>query len=149
VSPDDVTALMRDTSCGSLNPQDIFGTVATTRGWLSAGASQPLVAVGDIGDDVFTVYSNQAPLRLEGGDGNDLFTVRGFALAQTKTLGGDPVYGVDCNPNNPAYTDAQRADCEIVWINAQDQIAMPKLTSGFSTAAESDIRTGGGTNQVE
>jgi hypothetical protein len=26
---------------------------------------------------------------------------------------------------------------------------MPKLTSGFSTAAESDIRTGAGTNQVE
>ena len=28
-------------------------------------------------------------------------------------------------------------------------IAMPKLTSGFSTAAESDIRTGAGNNQVE
>src|SRR5260370_13016808 len=27
-------------------------------------------------------------------------------------------------------------------------IAMPKLTSGFSTAAESDIRTGSGQNQV-
>src|SRR6185437_5077278 len=106
VQPNDVTALERDTSCGSLNPQDVFGTIATTRGWLSAGASQPLVAVGDIGNDVFTVYSNQAPLRLEGGDGNDLFTVRGFALTQTKTLGGDPVNGVDCNPNNPAYTDA-------------------------------------------
>ena len=26
---------------------------------------------------------------------------------------------------------------------------MPRLTSGFSTAAESDIRTGAGTNQVE
>ncbi|HEV8460189.1 MAG TPA: Calx-beta domain-containing protein [Gaiellaceae bacterium] len=149
VAPNDVTALTRDTSCGSLNPQDVFGTVATTRGWLSAGASQPLVAVGDVGDDVFTVYSNQAPLRLEGGDDNDLFTVRGFALAQTKTNGGNPVTGVDCDPNNPTYTAAQRADCDIVWINAQDQIAMPKLTSGFSTAAESDIRTGAGTNQVE
>src|SRR5260221_6404365 len=133
---------MRDTSCGSLNPQDVFGTVATTRGWLSAGASQPLVAVGDVGDDVFTVYSNQAPLRLEGNDGNDLFTVRGFALAQTKLNGGDPT-APDCDPS------PSTPDCEIVWINAQDQIAMPKLTSGFSTAAESDIRTGAGTNQVE
>ena len=82
--------LTRDTSCGSLNPEDIFGTVATTRGWLSAGASQPLIASGDTGDDVFTVYANQAPLRLEGGDDNDLFVVRGFALAQTKLNGGDP-----------------------------------------------------------
>ena len=119
------TALTRDTSCGSLNPQDIFGTVATTRGWLSAGASQPLVAVGDVGDDVFTVYSNQAPLRLEGGDGNDLFIVRGFALAQTKTNGGNPTTA-------PTATRARaNTDCEIVWINAQDQIAMPKLTSGL------------------
>src|SRR6185503_85853 len=149
IQPNDVTALTYNTSCAGLNQQDIFGTVATTRGWLSAGVSQPLVAVGDVGDDVFTVYSNQAPLRLEGGDGNDLFTVRGFALAQTKTNGGNPTTGVDCNPNNPAYTDQQRADCELVWINAQDQIAMPKLTSGFPTAAESDIRTGAGTNQVE
>ncbi|MFZ1879461.1 MAG: hypothetical protein WAU41_04785, partial [Gaiellaceae bacterium] len=143
IAPNDVTALTYDTSCGSLNPQDVFGTVATTRGWLSAGASQPLVAVGDKGDDVFTVYSNQAALRLEGGDDNDLFVVRGFALAQTKTNGGNPVTGKDCDP------DPTTPDCEIVWINAQDQIAMPKLTTGFSTAAESDIRTGSGTNQVE
>ena len=99
--------------------------------------------MGDKGDDTFVVYSNQAPLRLEGGDDNDLFVVRGFALAQTKTNGGNPVTGADCTPSptNP--------DCEIVWINAQDQIAMPKLTTGFSTAAESDIRTGSGQNQVE
>ena len=138
-----VEALTYDTSCAGLNQQDVFGTVATTRGWLSAGASQPLVAVGDVGDDVFTVYSNQAPLRLEGGDDNDLFVVRGFALAQTKTNGGDPATGTDCDP------DPNDPDCEIVWINAQDQIAMPRLTTGFSTAAESDIRTGSGTNQVE
>ena len=30
-----------------------------------------------------------------------------------------------------------------------NQIAMPRLTSGFSTAAETDIRTGAGTNQVQ
>ena len=69
------------TSGGSLTTQDVFGTVATTRGWLSAGNHSPLVAVGDKGDDVFTVYSNQAALRLEGGDDNDQFVVRAFALA--------------------------------------------------------------------
>ncbi|MFL6033492.1 MAG: hypothetical protein ACJ74I_00290, partial [Gaiellaceae bacterium] len=136
--------LTRDTTGGSLNPQDVFATVATTRGWLSAGASQPLVAEGDKGDDEFIVYSNQAPLRLEGGDDNDLFVVRGFALAQTKKNHGDPT-AADCNPATASAAD----HCDIVWINAEDQIAMPRLTKGFSTAAESDIRTGSGTNQVE
>ena len=71
-----------NTSGGSLTAQDVFTTIATTRGWLSAGASQPLVAKGGSGDDEFTVYSNQATLRLEGEDDNDLFVVRAFALAE-------------------------------------------------------------------
>ena len=122
------------TSGGSLTTQDVFGTVATTRGWLSAGATSPLVAVGDKGDDVFTVYSNQAAVRLEGGDDNDQFIVRAFALAQTTG---------NCSPNVNDPT------CEIVWRDAAAGVAMPRLTSGFSTAAETDIRTGGGNNQVQ
>ena len=38
---------------------------------------------------------------------------------------------------------------EIVWIDPVQEIAQPKLTKGFSTAAETDIRTGAGNNQVE
>ncbi|HEX5279640.1 MAG TPA: hypothetical protein VFW28_06150 [Micropepsaceae bacterium] len=110
----------------SLTPQSIYGTVATTRGWLSAGATSPLLAQGGEGNDTFTVYSNQAPVRLEGDDGNDLFTVRAFALAET-----DPTTG------------------DIKWIDPEQQIAQPKLTRGFSTAATTDIRTGAGNNQVE
>ncbi|MGY3658239.1 hypothetical protein [Bradyrhizobium sp. USDA 376] len=110
----------------SLTPQSIYGTVATTRGWLSAGATSPLVAEGGTGDDTFTVYSNQSPLRLEGDDGNDLFTVRAFALAETNPVTGD-----------------------IVWVDPVQEIAKPKLTRGFSTAAETAIRTGAGANQVE
>jgi hypothetical protein len=110
----------------SLTPQSIYGTVATTRGWLSAGATSPLLAEGGSGDDSFTVYSNQATLRLEGDDGNDIFTVRAFALAQT-----DPITG------------------DIVWIDPVQHIAQPRLTRGFSTAAETNIRTGAGSNQVE
>src|SRR6185295_13672000 len=81
-----------NTNGGSLTPEDVFTTVATTRGWLSAGASQPLVAKGGAGDDEFTVYSNQATLRLEGEDDNDLFVVRAFALAETY----DTVTGLAC-----------------------------------------------------
>jgi hypothetical protein len=110
----------------SLTPQSIYGTVATTRGWLSAGATEPLLAQGGAGDDSFTVYSNQAVVRLEGDDGNDLFTVRAFALAQT-----DPITG------------------DIVWVDPVQEIAQPALTKGFSTAAETAIRTGAGDNQVE
>ncbi len=113
----------------SLTPQSIYGTVATTRGWLSAGATSPLLAQGGQGNDTFTVYSNQAAVRLEGDDGNDLFTVRAFALAETINTG---------TPNE-----------EIDWIDPEKMIARPKLTAGFSTAAETDIRTGAGNNQVE
>ena len=55
--------------------------IATTRGWLSPGIHAPLVATGGTGNDEFVVYSNQAELRLEGDDDNDLFIVRAFALA--------------------------------------------------------------------
>ena len=55
--------------------------IATTRGWLSPGIHAPLVATGGTGNDEFTVYSNQAELRLEGDDDNDIFIVRAFALA--------------------------------------------------------------------
>src|SRR5207253_1910355 len=90
---------------------DAFATVATTRGWLSAGASQPLVALGGAGDDTFVVYSNQAPLRLEGDLGGDAFVVRAFALAQTTG---------DC-------TGVGHPSCEIVWRDAANQVAMPLL----------------------
>ena len=141
-NPVNTTTNTRDTSGGSLTPADVFGTVATTRGWLSPGNTAPLVAVGGSGDDTFTVYSNQAPLRLEGDDGNDLFVVQAFALAQT-TTNGDP-NGTACTP-----TAFNSTTCQIVWLNAQQLIAMPALTTGFSTAAQSDIRTGSGNNQVE
>ena len=61
-------------------PTDIFPTTETTRGWVSAGPSRPLVALGGAGDDVFTVLANAAPVALSGGDDNDLFTVQAFAL---------------------------------------------------------------------
>ena len=67
-----IFGLKRDTDEGALLPQDTFPVlVATTRGWLSPGTHAPLVATGGTGNDEFTVYSNQAELRLEGDDDND------------------------------------------------------------------------------
>ncbi|MEE4314510.1 MAG: Calx-beta domain-containing protein [Desulfofustis sp.] len=74
----------RNEADGNLLAQDVFPElVATTRGWLSPGSSAPMVVQGGTGNDEFRVYSNQAELRLEGDDDNDLFIVRAFALAAT------------------------------------------------------------------
>jgi hypothetical protein len=53
-----------------------------------------------------------------------LFIVRAFALAET-----DPNTG------------------EIIWVDPVKFIAKPKLTRGFSTAAETAIRTGAGKDE--
>ena len=118
---------------GDLAAENVFdvATVATTRGWLSRGISSPLVAQGGTGNNTFTVYSNHAVLHLEGDGGNNLFIVRGFALAQTDTVGNLILPG----------------GC--VTISAPYCLPLPILTNGFSTAAETDVRTGAGNNQVE
>ncbi|MFL5864389.1 MAG: hypothetical protein ACJ780_27065, partial [Solirubrobacteraceae bacterium] len=79
--------MRRDAIYSGLSPADSFPTIATTRGYLSGGTSEPLVALGGAGGDAFTVYSNQGTLRLEGNDGNDIFTVEAFALGQTDASG--------------------------------------------------------------
>jgi len=108
----------RDAAAGALLPTDTFPVlIATTRGWLSPGPHAPLVATGGTGNDEFVVYSNQAELRLEGDDDNDLFVVRAFAIAAVcdtdatgdgkcllddVTLSADPttsLYPVDTNGN--------------------------------------------------
>jgi Ca2+-binding RTX toxin-like protein len=87
-----VYGMRRDDPTSGLSPPDYFPTIATTRGYLSEGTSAPLVAQGGSGDDEFTVYSNHATLRLEGDEGNDLFTVQAFALAKVHA-NGDLVMG--------------------------------------------------------
>src|SRR4026209_203544 len=77
-----IFGLKRDHSEGALLATATFPSpIATARGWLSPGIHAPLVATGGTGNDEFVVYSNQAELRLEGDDDNDLFIVRAFALA--------------------------------------------------------------------
>jgi hypothetical protein len=118
---------------------DRFDTIATTRGWLSPGITSPLTAKGGSGDDTFVVYANQAVLRLEGDDDNDLFIVRAFALAETCSVAAE---GTQQSGGNVCRDG-------IVWRDHPARIAMPALTTGFSTAAETEIRTGAGSNQVQ
>ena len=102
---------------------DEFETIATTRGYISPGITSPLLAQGGAGDDSFSVYSNQAELRLEGDADNDLFVVRAFALAQTDVNTGE------------ILTDS-------------NGVAIPDLTS-FTTAEDTQIQPGAGDDSVQ
>jgi hypothetical protein len=118
-------------SQGNLSESNVFqyAVVATTAGWLSRGTSLPLTALGGV-NDTFFVYSNQAAVSLQGGTGNNSFTVQGFALAETDAAG-NLVLPAGC-------TDPSLAGCGPV----------PITTSGYSTAAETNVKTSGTSNQV-
>ncbi len=69
---------------------DEIETNETTQGFLSVGNSHPMIVYGGTENDTFNVYSNKGLTKLFGEDGNDLFVVRAFVLAddETKTAGG-------------------------------------------------------------
>ncbi len=92
---------------------DQIATIQTTVGFLSRGVSYATTILGGTGDDVFTVYSNQAPLKLFGEEGNDNFTVRAFVIkgtnqvASSDTLvsGGGGDDHIEYNINAPVSID--------------------------------------------
>jgi len=149
---------------GQLLTQDVFPTmVATTRGWLSPGISAPMVVHGGTGNDEFTVYSNQAELRLEGDDHNDLFIIRAFALAAVSTkdwnLDGNidaaDLDAVDEDSNTDGEINAADADetpndwTDDIIVLDDEGVAVPKIGRRFSTFRPLDIRTGGGEDEVQ
>ena len=131
----------RDAASGGVAAQDLFPSlVATTRGWLSPGTHAPLMATGGTGNDTYTVYSNQAALRLEGDDDADLFVVRAFALAQTCD---------DADGDGNCDTAGTRTDTwtdDLIQLDANGQ---PRPIIGVSTGQPLDIRTGGGADEVQ
>jgi Ca2+-binding RTX toxin-like protein len=80
----------RDAANASIAANDEFKTTHTTRGYLSNGVSYPTTINGDAGNDDFVVFRNTATLALNGGEGDDTFTVRAFALegSMTSTVSG-------------------------------------------------------------
>jgi len=117
----------RNQAEGNLLAEDVFANlVATTRGWLSPGISAPMVVQGGTGNDEFRVYSNQAELRLEGDDDNDLFIVRAFALAAT----------VDFDWNNDGVKDKKDLDDGVAVLTALNQIYQDN--PGFTVAQTVD-----------
>src|SRR5437667_8711308 len=69
-----------DTLITNIDPSAAFATLAITRGWLSNGISVATSISGGDGNDQFQVFHNTAVLNLNGDDGDDLFTIRAFAL---------------------------------------------------------------------
>ena len=153
----------RDTTAGLLLAQDVFpDLVPTTRGWLSPGISAPLVAEGGTGKYEFRVYSNQAELRLEGDDNNDLFIVRAFAIAAVANfdwdgdddIDADDLLAVSLDSNGDGTINFADADTtpddfrDDVIVRDHDGVAVPIIGLGFSVARAPDIRAGGGEDEV-
>jgi len=80
---------------------------------LSPGSSAPLVAQGGTGNDEFRVYSNQAELRLEGDDNNDLFIIRAFAIAATTDFNWDYSDDDTTVGDDPLTTVPNKDDLEV------------------------------------
>jgi Ca2+-binding RTX toxin-like protein len=71
----------RDSTDVGIAAEDFFATIETTRGYLSNGISEATTINGGAGEDNFVVFHNLAVLTLNGGDDDDSFTIRAFALA--------------------------------------------------------------------
>ena len=59
---------------------DTFEVARTTKGFLSNGVLLPATCNGGVGKDTFDVLRNKGSIDLNGGDGDDSFIVRAFAL---------------------------------------------------------------------
>src|SRR5262245_38382998 len=133
-----------------------------------------MVVQGGTGNDEFTVYANQAELRLEGDDDNDLFVVRSFALAAVvdTDANGDGLLNandldhptIDRNhdgkinaadahttPLNPADDDGTYWQDDVIVFDQKDgrQVARPIIGGSFSVGKPLDIRSGGGEDEVQ
>jgi Ca2+-binding RTX toxin-like protein len=82
---------LRDAAHANIAANDEFDTTHTTRGFLSNGVSFETTIEGGDDNDTFVVFRNKAVLNLFGQDGDDMFTVRAFALegSQTSNLAGE------------------------------------------------------------
>jgi len=126
---------------GEVAPNDEFETLTVlldsdapggpVTGELSRGNSLPLLVQGGAGNDKFTVYSNQAELRLEGDDGNDEFLVRAFVLdqstvstgAKTDIFGGNDDDLIQYNINAPVSIDGGAGFDKVVVIGTEQNDA--------------------------
>ncbi|MGZ6950143.1 MAG: hypothetical protein ACXVJY_18890, partial [Ilumatobacteraceae bacterium] len=96
--------------------------------WLSRGISYATTAYGGDGNDVFSVYSNKATLKLLGEANDDTFIVRAFLLAtdpsktatsQTLLNGGSGNDLIEYNVNAPVGIDGGTGFNSVVVIGTE------------------------------
>ena len=110
-------------------PDDQFDTLATTQGYLSNGVSQATTILGGPGEDRFVVFHNTAALNLDGGPGDDFFSIRAFALLgstaidpnqkATTVKGGDGNDFVEYAVNAPVAIDGGPGVNTVVVIGTE------------------------------
>jgi hypothetical protein len=138
----------RDAAAG-IAPSDLFATLLTTRGYISNGISYDTTINGDADNESFTVFHNAATLQLNGGAGDDLFTIRAFALEGSRTTnvcgqgGNDFVQYVI---NAPVNVDGGIGDntLRIIGTEFSDQFVITNVSvygAGISLASYINIAT--------
>ncbi len=115
---------------------DQYMTVETTRGFLSRGVRFPITVNGGPGNDLFTVFHNEAVANLNGEAGDDIFLIKAFALAgsqepkrgRTDTSGGDGTDLVMYVVNAPVNIDGGEGFDRVIIVGTEfgDDIVITK-----------------------
>jgi Ca2+-binding RTX toxin-like protein len=101
------------------------------RGHMSLGVSHPTTINGGDGDDLFTVYSNVARLTLNGEDGDDTFVLRAFIAEGTvSAAGGDGNDRFEYVQNELVEIDGGSGFNTLVLVGTE-------LSDGFAVTADS------------
>jgi len=103
---------LRNEAAG-LDTADVLETLGVTRGFLSNGISETMVINAGVGNDEVTVFRNLGVLQINGEDGDDVISVRSFALPgsqestrdRTDITGGDGADSIEYAVNLPVNID--------------------------------------------
>ena len=114
---------------------DEIDTTQITRGYLSYGNSEAMVLYGGEDEDIFTVYSNKAELRMEGEDGNDEFIIRAFVAEGDLILdAGEGDDRIDYNINAPVSINGGAGFDTVVALGTEKDDTFVITKDGISGA---------------
>ncbi|WP_157100266.1 hypothetical protein [Rhodoplanes sp. Z2-YC6860] len=96
---DPINGVLSQTTIDAINAaiahQAALGLALNGIAYVSQGVTYATTVFGGAGADTFNVYHNKGTLRLEGEEGNDVFTVRAFVTLDLSKQGNTEVNGGD------------------------------------------------------